>query len=295
MSTRHLESFLTYLKAERNYSPHTLTSYRHDLTDFARFMDKKSVLEADKWDLRRYLALLQERNLTKKTAARRLACLRSFYKYLLREGDISTNPAVVLRNPKVEKRLPMVLDETEISMLLESPESDLSGKRDRAILELLYSTGMRVSELVRLSFEDVDFVGGVCRVFGKGSKERLCPVGDKALRAMRAYAEAYRRQSGRPGRALFWNHSPNKQGSRLTERSIRRILNKYIERTCRRNGISPHTLRHSFATHLLNRGADLRSVQELLGHENLSTTQVYTHVTTDRLKEAYAQAHPRAK
>ncbi len=295
MSDRQIQAFLTYLKAERNYSPHTLLSYGNDLKDFKGFLQDKAIGATDKWDLRRYLAALQEKSLAKKTTARRLACLRSFFKYLLREGHVSLNPAAAIRNPKVEKRLPMVLDENEVTLLLESPDNDLSGRRDRAIMELLYSTGMRVSELVKLDYESMDFIGGVCRVFGKGSKERLCPVGDKALRCIRAYLDQRKVEHKGTGRALFWNHSSHKSGSRLTERSIRRVLNKYIERTCRRSHISPHTLRHSFATHLLNRGADLRSVQELLGHENLSTTQVYTHVTTQRLTEAYNNAHPRAK
>ncbi len=193
-----------------------------------------------------------------------------------------------------------------VSRLIESPADDLIGRRDRAILETLYSTGMRVSEVVGLSMEGVDFIGGVCRVLGKGSKERLCPIGDRALRSIRHYLELREKErlAGPPSRqsqkkrvnqqALFLNHSPNQAGSRITDRSVRRIVDRYIEQTCRRENISPHTLRHSFATHLLNRGADLRSVQELLGHENLSTTQIYTHVSTQRLKEAYDKAHPRA-
>ena len=188
----------------------------------------------------------------------------------------------------------MVLDENDMERLLESPDRDTAGRRDKAILETLYSTGMRVSELVRLDIEGVDFIGGVCRVLGKGSKERLCPIGDKALRSIRDYLGFRKEPKGRPQRAVFLNHSPNGSGSRLTDRSVRRIVQKYIARTCQRAHISPHTLRHSFATHLLNKGADLRSVQELLGHENLSTTQIYTHVSTQRLKEAYDKAHPRA-
>ncbi len=288
------EKFLTYLKVEKNYSPHTLLSYSHDLETFYNFLKEKSIGEVEKDFLRRYLASMSVEQLSKRTVARRMASLRTFFRFLTREGYLEKNPMGAVRNPKQDKMLPMVLDEKEISSLLESPSSDLFGRRDRAILETLYSTGMRVSEIVRLDLEKVDFIGGVCRVLGKGNKERLCPIGSRALKCIREYLEIRDKDKKRNSRALFLNHSPNQEGSRITARSICRILDKYIERTCRRDNISPHTLRHSFATHLLDRGADLRSVQELLGHENLSTTQIYTHVSTQRLKEAYDKAHPRA-
>jgi tyrosine recombinase XerC len=287
--------FLTYLKVEKNYSGHTLTSYTHDLREFFKFLGESvKIADIDVLILRRYLALLKENSLSKKTVARRVAVLRTYFRFMIREGYLKKNPMSALRTPKLEKRLPMVLDENEISALLESPDDDLSGRRDRAVLETLYSAGMRVSELAQLNVDGIDFIGGVCRVVGKGRKERLCPVGDKALKSIRRYLELRERWDKKGEKALFLNHSQNKIGSRLTVRSICRILEKYIERTCRKEGVSPHTLRHSFATHLLNRGADLRSVQELLGHENLSTTQIYTHVSTQRLKEAYEKAHPRA-
>lgn len=290
------EKFLRYLEGERNTSEHTRTAYRGDLAEFYKFLEGRAPASVTRDDLRRYLAGLSTRTepFSKRTIARKLASIRSFFRYLVREGYAKKNPASTVNNPKLEKRLPMVLDENEIDRLLGSPEDDVSGLRDRAILETLYSTGMRVSELVKLDVERVDFISGVCRVTGKGSKERLCPIGDKALRAIRAYLAKRGKVSKKEAKAVFLNHSPNGTGSRLTTRSVSRILDKYIERTCRRSGISPHTLRHSFATHLLNRGADLRSVQELLGHENLSTTQIYTHVSTARLKEAYDKAHPRA-
>lgn len=293
---QHTEKFLIYLKVEKNYSAHTLLSYTHDLEDFYNFLKEAPVKGVDKDSLRRYLAHLASTGLSKRTVARRMAALRTFYKFLVREGFMPKNPMAVVRNPKLEKKLPMVLDENEVTRLLESPEVDLSGLRDRAILEVLYSTGMRVSEVVRLDVEKVDFIGGVCRVLGKGNKERLCPIGGRALKSIREYQQKCEAEklSKKGVRAVFLNHSPNQRGSRLTDRSIRRIVEKYIEKTCKRNNISPHTLRHSFATHLLNRGADLRAVQELLGHENLSTTQVYTHVSTQRLKDAYDKAHPRA-
>jgi tyrosine recombinase XerC len=288
------DKFLTYLKIEKNYSPHTLVGYRHDLEEFYVFLGKLTLEEADVLVLRKYLAFLKEKNLSKRTVARRMAALRTFFRFLIREGLLQKNPTAALRTPKLEKKLPMVLDEGEIARLLESPDTDVAGRRDRAILETLYSTGMRVSELVRLNVENMDFIGGVCRVFGKGRKERLCPIGDRALRSIRFYLESRPSSEKKSDGALFLNHSPNQKGRRLTDRSVRRLLEKYIARTCRRENISPHTLRHSFATHLLNRGADLRSVQELLGHQNLSTTQIYTHVSTQRLKEAYDHAHPRA-
>ena len=177
--------------------------------------------------------------------------------------------------------------------LLESPAADLEGRRDKAILETLYSTGMRVSEMLRLNADEIDMIGGSCRVLGKGSKERLCPIGEHALKAIREYRVMAEKLKHKKSPALFLNHSRNHTGSRLTDRSVRRVLNKHIARTSRREKISPHSLRHSFATHLLNRGADLRSVQELLGHANLSTTQIYTHVSARRLKEAYERSHPR--
>ena len=258
-------------------------------------MGGKEPAAVDKLQLRSYLALLQEKKLSKKTVARRMAAVRTYFRFLTREGHIRANPTGLLRTPKIEKRLPIILDEGEVASLLDSPDDDLAGRRDKAILETLYSTGMRVSELEGLKVDSVDFIGGVCRVIGKGRKERLCPVGDKALQSIRRYLEMRELSKLKNEKSLFLNVSPNKKGSPLTVRSVRRIVNKYIERTCRKKDISPHTLRHSFATHLLNRGADLRSVQELLGHENLSTTQIYTHVSTQRLKEAYDSAHPRAK
>lgn len=286
--------FLNYLKAEKNYSPHTLTGYTHDLHEFRGFIGSTALEDVDVLLLRRYLAALKDRELSKKTVARRVAALRTYFRFLVREGYLKKSPLSFLRTPKLEKRLPMVLDENEMSALLNSPEDDLSGRRDKAILETLYSTGLRVSELVQLNADGIDFIGGVCRVLGKGRKERLCPIGDKAILSIRRYLELREKKEKNQEKALFLNHSPNQQGSRLTPRSICRLLEKYIGRTCRKEGVSPHTLRHSFATHLLNRGADLRSVQELLGHENLSTTQIYTHVSTQRLKDVYDKAHPRA-
>lgn len=288
---RYIDKFIGYLKIEKNASEHTIINYSVDLRDFGNFLGDKELETVTYLDLRRYLAHIREKNYTKRTIARKLASLRSFFKFLYREGYIKTNPASSIATPKLEKRLPLFLDANEVVKLIEAPdEKDLGGLRDRAILETLYSTGMRVSELVRLNVGDIDFISGVVKVFGKGKKERLAPIGDKALRAIRNYLTKRGMKKLTDKKAVFLN----KNGSRLTGRSVRRVVGRYIKILSLREGISPHTLRHSFATHLLNRGADLRSVQELLGHANLSTTQIYTHVTTKRLKEVYEKAHPRA-
>ena len=300
MIDRYIDKFINYLKIEKNMSRHTVLNYSVDLEAFAEFLGDAAEIDAiDYLTLRRYLAALKEKDYSKQTVARKLATLRSFFKFLFREGHVRSNPITGLSTPKLDKKLPVFLDEKEVAKLLEAPDGkDVSGLRDRAILETLYSSGLRVSELVNLSADDVDFIGGVLKVLGKGRKERLVPIGEKALGAIRAYARKRalaqpRRRQRAPARdhdAVFLNRS----GGRLTDRGVRRILEKYIRITSLREDISPHTLRHSFATHLLNRGADLRSVQELLGHANLSTTQIYTHVTTERLKVVYDKAHPRA-
>ena len=288
---RYIDKFINYLKIEKNASGYTILNYSIDLRDFAAFLGEAGVDSVNYLFLRKYLAHMKEKNYSKRTVARKLATLRSFFKFLYREGYIKTNPSSGISTPKLDKKLPIFLDMDEVSKLIEAPdEKDLTGLRDRAIMETLYSTGIRVGELVHISLNDVDFIGGVIKVFGKGKKERLAPIGDKALCSIRAYLGKRTAAKLNDKKAVFLN----KDGGRLTDRSVRRIIEKYVKRVSLREGVSPHTLRHSFATHLLNRGADLRSVQELLGHMNLSTTQIYTHVTTQRLKEVYDKAHPRA-
>ena len=283
--------FLEYLQAEKNASEHTVKNYSIDLRDFFRFMKDVRIENLDYLEIRRYLAHLSERGLTKSSISRKLACLRSFFKFSVRENLLPENPASSIATPKKERKLPLFLEEREVVNLLEAPSHDSrSEKRDKAILELLYSSGIRVSELVGLNIEDVDFFGEVLRVRGKGRKERLVPAGSKALSAIRDYLTARGEEQATGRGPLFLN----KGKTRLTDRSVRRLVIKYARRIALNKNISPHVLRHTFATHLLDRGADLRSVQELLGHENLSTTQIYTHVTTKRLKEAYDNAHPRA-
>lgn len=284
---RYLEKFLSYLEIEKNYSRHTLVNYQLDLREFFKFLDEKSIEKVDYTDFRRFLAQLRTRQFKPRTLARKLSSIRSFFRFLQREGHIKENPAVLLVTPKLDKTLPHFLSEEEVSKLIEAPVLDkTAGKRDRAIFETLYSSGLRVSELVGLNVEHIDFIGNVIKVMGKGKKERIVPIGDKALREIREYL----RTRNSSDRAVFLN----KNGKRLTDRSIRNIINKHILTTSVKMHVSPHVVRHSFATHLLNRGADLRSVQELLGHVNLSTTQIYTHVTTERLKSVYDKAHPHA-
>lgn len=247
--------------------------------------------EVDYIAIRKFLAHLKEKGYSKSTISRKLACLRSFFKFLTRENIIANNPAVGIATPKREKKLPSFLEIQEIENLLDATAgASLSSKRDKALLETLYSSGIRVSELVGLNVEDTDVLGGVLRIRGKGKKERMVPIGRKAQEAIREYLEKRGNDYGKAGGALFFN----KNSTRLTDRSVRRILIKYARKASLHKDVSPHTLRHSFATHLLDRGADLRSVQELLGHESLSTTQIYTHVTTKRLKEVYEKVHPRA-
>lgn len=284
---RHVDKYISYLQIEKNYSPHTILNYRIDLVNFLEYIDKTPIQDVDYQLLRTYLAHLRTFDHKPRTLSRKLSSLRSFFKYLFREGVIKNSPATLLMSPKLDKPLPKFLTEKEMELFIESPNTKtLSGKRDRAILETLYSTGIRVSELVGLNIISVDLIGNVAKVSGKGKKERLVPIGNKAVSAIKDYLDH------RPDtpQALFLN----KNGTRLTARGVFNITDKYIKIACGSKEISPHVLRHSFATHLLNRGADLRSVQELLGHVNLSTTQIYTHVSTDKLKKVYDKAHPRA-
>lgn len=284
---RYIGKFLTYLEIEKNASSHTILNYRIDLRAFRDFLGDTVLEKVDAITARKFLAELKQREYAKRTIARKLASLRSFFRFLSREGYLKSNPLLVTSSPKLDKRLPIFLDINQVARLIESPRTtELLGLRDRAILETLYSTGVRVSELVSLNIERVDFIGGVVKVYGKGKKERITPIGDRALRAIREYLAKRSSKS----KAIFLS----KKGRRLKDGDIRRLLDKYIHKLSLREDVSPHALRHSFATHLLDKGADLRSVQELLGHINLSSTQIYTHVTAERLKSVYRKAHPRA-
>ena len=323
-----VQDFVSYLKFEKHFSEHTAKCYRADLVQFTSFLsDHKSdthndasqtsnpwespaatatatqtqtavdidaaIIAADVNTIRRYMAKLGENHYSKSTTARKLATLRSFYKFLVKRDHVSSNPVVSIKTPKQDKKLPKFLEYEEVVRLLNTPPANTClGARDRAILEVLYSTGMRVSELVSLNMDDVDFLSEVIHVRGKGKKERICPIGSSALQSIQNYIEFRNRRmandSNFDSRVLF----ANKHGQRLSTRSVRRKMDKYLVEADLDPAISPHTLRHSFATHMLNNGADLRSVQELLGHQSLSTTQIYTHISTSHMNEQYQNAHP---
>lgn len=324
-----VQDFLNYLQFERHFSNYTSRCYGADLRQFGAFLAGPAaptsavtpppdgapavgsqpaaatsaepsaekldqlLVNANADDVRNYLQNMREHNYSKATMARKLATLRSFFKFLNKRGLTGNNPMLTIRTPKLEKRLPKFMTEEQVNRLLQTPkDNDLLGSRDKAMLEVIYSTGMRVSELVGLNVEDIDFSGNVIKVRGKGKKERLNPVGQTAMGATQKYLQMRNAvvPAGSPVSSLFIN----KHGQRLSTRSVRRKLDKYLIEAHLDPDISPHTLRHSFATHMLNHGADLRSVQELLGHQSLSTTQIYTHLTTHRIREAYENAHPRA-
>ena len=297
---RQIAQFLTYLRVERGASPHTLKGYREDLIAAADYFadedgscpEPASITAVE---LRGFLTALHEAGFAKTSIARKLASLRSFYKYGQREGWASSNPARALRNPRKGRTLPHFLTTEEIGKLLSAPPAGTPmGLRDRAILETMYSAGLRVSELVGLSDGEVDLSQGVLRVRGKGRRERLSPLGSYAVRALQAWLKV-RTVSPREPQGREAPVFTNRFGTRLTTRSVGRMLEKYLRETGLDQRTSPHTLRHSFATHLLDRGADIRSVQELLGHKSLVTTQSYTHVSTANLRAAYEKAHPRAR
>ena len=323
-----VQEFINYLKFEKHFSEHTAKCYRADLEQFESFLAGHSsdshsngassenpwespsatatatqvetqvnidelIIGADINTVRRYMADLSQNHYSKSTTARKLATLRSFYKFLVKRDYTTSNPVVSIKTPKQDKKLPKFLEYEQVVRLLNTPPANTwLGARDRAMLEVLYSTGMRVSELVALNMDDVDFLSEVIHIRGKGKKERICPIGSGALRSIQNYIEFRNRRmandSGFDSRVLF----ANKHGKRLSTRSVRRKMDKYLTEAGLDPSISPHTLRHSFATHMLNNGADLRSVQELLGHQSLSTTQIYTHVTTSHMNEQYHSAHP---
>jgi len=290
-----IHEFITYLSVERGLALNTLESYGRDLRQYSQYLqeDKADLDAVSRTTIINYLTFLQKQGKATATIARRLAALKAFYQFLVREKRIQTDPTANLESPRLEKRLPRVLSVAEVERLLAQPDpSQPAGSRDRAMLELLYATGIRVSELVSLNVSDVNLETGYIRCSGKGSKERIVPLGSLAIASVREYLENGRRKlvKDRDEQALFVNH----HGHRLTRQGFWKIVKKYAEDARIDKEITPHTLRHSFATHLLENGADLRSVQEMLGHADISTTQIYTHVTKGRLKEVYARSHPRA-
>ncbi|EKK02285.1 Tyrosine recombinase XerC [Rhodopirellula baltica SH28] len=292
--------FLQYMATERNASDLTIKAYREDLFAFAEWIGQAETgrIQLDSLtpqQLRQFQAALQQAGYARTTISRKLASLRSFFKFAMREGMASSNPAKPLRNPRSSRKLPHVLTSDEVGRLLVAPPAiSEAGLRDRAILETMYSSGLRVSELVGLRDGDLDFSQGITRVRGKGRKERISPLGSYAIKAIQAYAG---RRSRSPEAEKLGRAAPvfvNRFGNILTTRSVGRMLEKYIAKAELDTRTSPHTLRHSFATHLLDRGADIRSVQELLGHKSLTTTQIYTHVSAANLRQVYEKAHPRS-
>lgn len=301
--TRPLEEYLRYLEEGRQLSPHTVAAYRRDLNQFREWLDTQRTewtwAGVDRLDLRSFLGFLTRKGLARRSIARKLSAIRSFYRWLHREGVVAANPARTVHSPKQERKLPGWLTRTDVDrmfVLAENRAADggFRGARDLAILETFYATGMRVSELQGLNVRDADLITDQVRVRGKGRKERIVPLGGAATRALRRY-EARRleilRQADRPDRdALFLSH----RGRRLTVRRIQDIVRGFLDAVADAGELSTHSLRHSFATHLLDAGADLMAVKELLGHASLSTTQIYTHTSKERLKKVYRDAHPRA-
>ena len=299
--TNEIGEFLDYLTFERNVSPNTVTAYRDDLESFINFLcndyltmgrEQLDFKRVDHLTIRSYLAHLSRRKLSRATVARQLSALRTFFKYLVREEIVEANPARMVATPKREKYLPAVLQTSDVALLMEQPDTSTTlGIRDAAWLELLYASGLRISELVGVDLDDLEMRAKLVKVRGKGSKERIVPFGSKAEVALRAYL-AVRDELVRnvEEQAVFVNF----RGARITTRSIHRLFEGYVRDAALRSGVSPHTMRHSFATHLLNAGADLRGIQELLGHASLSTTQKYTHLNDWQLMAVYKKAHPRA-
>lgn len=304
-----IRGFLVHLDEERGLSPHTLRAYSGDLTRFHAFLcrdflgrepQEVEAGDVDTLAVRSFLAALHREGLGRRSQGRSLSAVKSFFRWCYRQGRVEANPAAPVRTPKHEKRLPRHLRPGEIEELLEAPRGDdPRSRRDRALLELLYSTGLRVGELVSLDWGDLDLSARTLRVVGKGSKERMVPFGRPAAAALRDWLEVWEEERAQADPAERSSAEEpvwlNNSGGRLSDRSVRRILDKHVEAAALAAGVHPHTLRHTFATHLLEEGADLRAIQELLGHASLSTTQRYTHLEVDRLLAVYRESHPRAR
>ncbi len=293
MNDKYLREFLDYLQYERNYSSHTILSYKEDLILFLTYLEKekKTLLELDYSFIRKYLKVLYEKNLSNKTIARKVSSLRSFCKFLQKENYLKKNPMVLISNPKIEKKLPNFLYETDLEEILSIPDSNTPlGIRNHLILELLYSTGIRVGELVQIKLNDIS--KGRIKILGKGNKERYVLYGIYLEKILNKYIEKARPK-------LLKNQTDylllNKNGGALTDRGVRLVLDSIMKQSSVERKISPHVLRHTFATHMLDNGADIKVVQELLGHESIATTQIYTHLSNERLRQVYLTTHPRAK
>jgi integrase/recombinase XerC len=295
----NVRAFLEYLDSERNYSPHTLRSYEADLQQLLSYLRSnniQSLNRVQKNTLRAFLSDLLDAGLSRRSVGRKIACLRSFFRFTKRRRITTSNPTLTLISPKIEKRLPSFLDErTTLHLLDELNAKTPEGRRDSAILELFYSTGIRLGELISLNLDDVDLEQGIVKVTGKGRKQRIVPLGRKAITSLKHYladrSPFARRSAEMGGQPAFFVTA---KGQRFYPEAIARIVKRHIGKVSELEKKSPHVIRHTFATHLLNRGADLRAVKELLGHESLSTTQVYTHVSTEQMKKVYRQSHPKA-
>lgn len=297
-----MEKFLLHIKSQRNFSAHTVKAYKYDIEEFASYASAHNADSPGLWDrmlMRGYIAFISGNKVSRNTLLRKISAVHSFLSYLIAEGSMEGDPFDLITVPKKEKRLPRFLSEGEIGRMADSNTPDAvrqeapaykSAARDYAIFELLYSSGLRRSEAAGLNIGDVDFYGGYVRAMGKGSRERLVPVGDKALRAIRDYL-SLRPKPQAPAMPLFLNH----RNGRLSDHGLALIVKKMARRARFARPVNPHSLRHSFATHLLDNGCDLKAVQEMLGHKNLQTTEIYTHVSLERLKEVYDKTHPRSK
>lgn len=293
-----IESFLSYLSTQKNYSPHTIKSYQTDLEQYEEFLDSfgTDILKVERGDIRMFLGELNRHGLKKTSIARKLATLKSFYRFLKRQHLIEKNPASLVSSPKTDKPLPKFLTLQEISKLFEVIQTDgVLGIRDRVIVELFYATGMRITELVSIRMKQLDLDNQIIRILGKGKKERIVPFGGPAKNWLRKYMKARRAFLTEKGNLAEEHLFVNKDGKGITTRGVRGIVDRFLYLACDRHGLSPHALRHTFATHMLDNGADLRAIQELLGHASLSTTERYTHITHDRLLRIYRKAHPGEK
>jgi len=291
------EMFILYLQTEKNYSKHTILNYDLDLTEFFVFLDKNKINNINKIDykiMREYLSELYSNRYSTSTVSRKISTLKSFFKFLLKENIVRGNPMSLISSPKKEKKLPHFLYYKELEALLNAPyENNIYELRDKLILEMLYSTGIRIGELIEIKCNDVDLKENKIKIHGKGNKDRYVLFGDVLLNLLNKYLKDSRKVllKDKTCPYLFINH----HGTKLTDRFIRKSINKYLLRASVNMNVSPHTLRHTFATHMLNEGANIKTVQELLGHENISTTQIYTHVSNERLRNVYLNCHPRAK
>ena len=295
---RLFEEYIAYLTGEKNASVHTITAYKKDLEDYFAYLKEPDIdeLRADHLVIRRYMAHLRDMGISKNSMARKMSSLRSYYRFLIREGLLEDNPLALVSSPKETKKLPKFVHYEDLRQLLELPDRTAAGLRDRAIMELLYGGGLRVSELCSLQLDQLLFPIRSVRVMGKGKKERLVPLGEYALSALKEYLDLGRPLLVRPEhedeQGIFLNQT---DGRAISDRAVRDILNKYVVRMSKTLKVSPHMLRHSYATHMLENGADIRIIQELLGHERLSTTQIYTHITKSHMMEIYQDAHPRSR